>query len=77
MIHNIPFVAYCNCLKNTKQKLIDQSNDREKSKCLHHIYGVNDKVLLTKLGIHCKLSTPKEGPYLITRIHTSGMVKIQ
>ena len=64
MIHNIPFIA-------------DWSNDHENTKRLLHKYNEGNQVLLYKPGIPHKLSTPKEGPYVILKVHTNGTVKIQ
>ena len=77
MIHNIPIIADWNRIKTNKQKLIIQSNECENNKCLPHKYKEGNQVLLHKPGICHKLITPKEGPYIIMKVHTNGTVKIQ
>ena len=49
---------------------------KENSRHLKHDYKFGDQVLLYKPGIQRKLSTPKEGPYVILKVHANGMVKI-
>ena len=53
------------------------SNARENSARLRHEYKVGEKVLLTKPGILSKLSTPREGPYLVRAVHTNGTLHIK
>jgi hypothetical protein len=77
MIHNLPFVADWNRIKTNKQKLINKSNARENNKRLPYKYKKDDQVLLYKPGIRRKLSTPKEGPYQILKIHSNGTVRIR
>ena len=77
MTHNIPFVEDWNRIKTNKQKLINKSNSLENSKRLNHTYKIGNKVFLTKPGIRRKLSTPKDGPYSILKVHSNGTVKLQ
>jgi hypothetical protein len=77
MIHNIPFIADWNRIQTNKQLLINKSNMNENSRRLKHDYKIGDQVLLYKPGIRRKLSTPKEGPYVILKVHTNGTVKIR
>ena len=58
-------------------EVIDESNARENKKRIKHQYRVGDKVLVEKPGIIRKMSTPREGPYPITKVYTNGTVRIR
>jgi hypothetical protein len=60
-----------------KQEQIIRDNARENSRRIVHEYKVGDQVLINKPGILRKMSTPREGPYTVIRVHTNGTVRVQ
>jgi hypothetical protein len=73
----VKFKADWAAIKLRRQTEIDRNNARENNKRLRHEYKVGDKVLLTVPGINPKLSTPRKGPYPITRVYSNGTIRIQ
>ena len=51
--------------------------ERENKGRKEHTYKVGDKVLLTKPGKNPKMSVPRTGPYIVTKVSTNGTVRIQ
>jgi hypothetical protein len=76
MVLPIQFQADWARIKLNKQKVIDESNQRENKTRIAHDYQVGDKVLVDKPGILRKMSQPRDGPYEIVKIHTNGTVRI-
>ena len=77
MVLPIQFQADWARIKLKKQESIDESNARENAKRQQHTYKVGDKVLVEKPGIIRKMSAPREGPYVITKVYTNGTVRIR
>ena len=77
MILPIKFKADWARIRANRQRVMTQSNVRENSTRIKHEYKVGEKVLLTKPGIIRKMSTPREGPYLVRAVHTNGTLHIQ
>ena len=74
---NIQFQANWKWIRDRKQKLIKQNNQRENSRRIPHQYKVGDEVLIkqdqnTKFG-----SDPYKGPFIITEVRNNGTVRIQ
>jgi hypothetical protein len=57
--------------------LIHKSNKKENKSCIPYEYKVGDQVLLETPGIHRKLSTPRTGPYPVTKMYKNGTIHIQ
>ncbi len=75
-ILNIQFLANWKLIKNRKQNLIQQSNQRENTKRLPHIYAVGEEILI-KQHLSSKFgSKPYKGPYIITEVRNDGTVRI-
>ena len=75
MIFNIKHEANWHAIKQRKQQLIAQNNQRENAKRIEHQYSEGDKVLLTRHAAR-KLECPYEGPFMVTNVHTNGTVTI-
>ena len=77
MILPITFRAdWANIIQRKNEQII-RDNAKENSRRIEHIYHEGDKVILTKPGILPKMTTPREGPYTILKVHTNGTVRIQ
>jgi hypothetical protein len=77
MIHNISFKANCDQIQKRKQDIINKSNKKEKKSLIPYEYKVGDQVLLETPGILPKLSTPRTGPYPVTKVYNNGKIQIQ
>ena len=77
MLFDIPYLADWVTIGRRRQEQVDKSNTLENKRRLDWDYKVNDKVLIIKKGIICKVEDPNEGPYTITQVHTNGTVRIQ
>jgi hypothetical protein len=77
MVLPIQFQADWARIKLRKQESIDESNARENKNRIAHDYKVGDKVLVDKPGIVRKMSSPRHGPYPITKVYTNGTVRIR
>ena len=58
MIHNVRFEANWHYIKERRQQLIQQNNDRENKKRSPHTYSVNDTVMIEQYQ-HRKYGEPK------------------
>ena len=76
MIFHIEHVANWQQIRERKQELINKNNDRENATREEYDYAVGDKVLIL-VAEHNKMERPREGPYVIVRVHTNGTVTIQ
>ena len=77
MLLPLKFKADWARLRQRKQDIINQNNNRENSTRKIYDYKIGDKVLLEKPGIVPKLSAPRTGPHTVTAIYTNGTVRIQ
>ena len=77
MIHNIAFKANWDRIQKRKQDIINKSNKKENKSRIPYEYKVGDQVLLETPGILRKLSTPRTGPYPVTKVYNNGTVQIQ
>jgi transposase InsO family protein len=76
-IHNVRFQADWQYIKERKQRLIVQNNDRENSKRTPHTYQVGDKVMIEQYQ-HRKYGQPKyTGPHTIDRVYDNGTVRLR
>ena len=77
MLFDIPFLADWTKIGRRRQVLVDRGNKRENKRRVDFDYTVGQKVLLIKDGILRKAEDKKNGPYVITQVHTNGTVRIQ
>jgi hypothetical protein len=73
-IHNMWFQADWQYIKESRQKLIIQNNDRENARRTPHTYQQGDQVMILQHQ-HRKYVEPKyKGPYQIDRVNDNGTV---
>ncbi len=77
MIHNIAFKANWDRIQKRKQDIINKSNKKENKSRIPYEHKVGDQVLLETPGILRKLSTPRMGPYPVTKVYKNGTIQIQ
>lgn len=77
MILPIKFEADWTYIRNKRQKEINRNNARENRSRISHTYSQGDKVLLAKPGILRKLSTPRQGPYIVEQVYSNGTIRIR
>lgn len=76
-IHNVPFIADWQYIKDRKQRMIIQNNKRENAKRKPHTYSVGDRVMLL-LDPNRKFGEPyAEGPHTVTKVNDNGTVVLQ
>jgi primosomal protein N'' len=76
-IHNVRFQADWQYIKERRQKLIIQNNDRENAKRTPHTYQHGDQVMILQYQ-HRKYGEPKyKGPYQIDRVNDNGTVRLR
>jgi hypothetical protein len=76
-MHNVRFEADWQYIKERKQKLIRQNNQRENAKRIPHDYQVGDKVRVATQH-NRKYGEPKySGPYTVVRTYDNGTVRLQ
>ena len=77
MLFDIPFLAdWCEIGKR-RQKLVDRDTERKNKRRLDFDYKVGDKVTLRKDGVLRKAEDKNTGPFVITRVHVNGTIRIQ
>jgi len=73
---NASFEADWQFIKQRKQKLIVQNNNRENATRVPHAYNVNDTVVI-KAGVQRKHGeNPYIGPYRVTHVYDNGTVRL-
>ena len=77
MVFNKAHEANWKEIKDCKQKLINQNNERENACRIKHTYSIGDRVLMERTNSTRKLKRPYDGPYEITIVFTNGTVAIQ
>ena len=77
MIHDISFKAKWNQIHKRKQDLINKSNNKENKSQVPYDSKVGEQILLNTPGILWKLSTPRTGPYPVTKVYNNGTIQIQ
>ena len=76
-IHNIRFEANWQYIKERRQRLIQQNNDRENATRVPHNYNIGDTVMIEQYQ-HRKYGQPKyKGPYTIDRVNDNGTVRLR
>ena len=79
-ILNTKFEANWNLIKERKQKLIKQNNERENKNRIEHQYKEGDKVLYDTMKGTIKPKfgqNPYEGPYVIRKVNDNGTILLQ
>ena len=76
-IMNSTFEADWNFIRQRKQDLIRKNNLRENAKRISHEYKVNDKVLMSTIGLDKFSHNPWAGPYTITKVNDNGTIQIR
>ena len=77
MILPIKCRADWEAIRFRRQKEIDRNNKKENKRRVKHTYNVGDKVLITKEGILRKMTTPREGPLIVSKVYNNGTVEVQ
>jgi hypothetical protein len=76
-IHNVKFQADWQYIKERKQRLINQNNERENAKRTPHDYKVGDQVMIEQYQ-HLKYGQPKyTGPHEIDRVNDNCTVRLR
>jgi hypothetical protein len=76
-IHNIRFEADWQYIKERRQRVIVQNNDRENAKRVPHTYSINDEVMVEQ-GQHRKFGDPRfKGPFRIHAVYDNGTVRLR
>jgi hypothetical protein len=76
-IHPIRFEADWQYIRERRQKVIVQNNDRENAKRVPHVYNVNDEVIVENPQ-HRKIGAPRyKGPYTIHQVNDNGTVRLR
>ena len=76
-IHNVGFQADWKYIKERKQRLIVQNNNKENAKRIPHEYQVGDRVMMLQ---HKPRKFGKDqctGPFAITQVHDNGTARLQ
>jgi hypothetical protein len=73
----LAFKADWNEIRNRKRARIEDSNQRENAKRIRHQYNIGDLVTKDRNQLQPKLHRPRDGPYIIDKVYTNGVVKIR
>ena len=76
-IINTKFIADWDYIRQRKQNIIHNYNERENAKRIPHTYQIGDRIMLKKYNQHKYDSPEYEGPYTITTVNDNGTVRIQ
>ena len=76
-IINTKFIADWDYIRQRKQNIIHNNNERENAKRIPHTYQIGDKIMLKKYNQHKYGGPEYEGPYAITTVNDNGTVRIQ
>ena len=76
MIFNIKHKANWNYIKQRKQDIINQNNERENAKRIENTYKEGDQVLLAR-GNEFKYESPYSGPHTILKVNDNGTVRLK
>jgi putative transposase len=76
MVLNTQHLADWTAIKARKQELIRKNNIIENSKRIPHQYRVGDKVMMESHRAN-KYEQPYQGPYIITKVHSNGTVRLK
>ena len=76
MMFNLPHAANWSEIGKTRQKLVKRDNIRENTRRIDNDYQVGQKVIIRNDEIIRKSQNFKVGPFVITKVHTHGTVRI-
>ena len=76
-IINTKFIADWDYIRQRKQNIIHNNNERENAKRIPHTYQIGDKIMLKKYNQHKYGGPEYEGPYAITTVNDNSTVRIQ
>ena len=76
-IINTKFIADWDYIRQRKQNIIHNNNERENAKRIPHTYQIGDRVMLKKCNQHKYGGPEYKGPYAITTVNDNGTVRIQ
>ena len=76
-IINTKFIAHWDYIRQCKQNIIHNNNERENAKRIPHTYQIGDRIMLKKYNQHKYGGPEYEGPYAITTLNDNGTVRIQ
>ena len=78
MILPLEFKADWEHIRAKRQLQINKDNIRENKNRLDHSYSIGDRVLvLDPISKTRKLERPTDGPFIVTRTHDNGKIRIQ
>ena len=78
MILPMAFSADWEQIRLRKQKQINKDNIKENKSFLDYNYSVGDRVLTTDpISKEQKLERPTDGPFIVTRVHDNGTIRMQ
>ena len=77
MLLPIPFTPDWERIQQKRQEEINRNNQRDNKKRIAHVYREGDKVLKARAGILPKLSSKRDGPYDVVRVHDNGTLTIR
>ena len=76
-IHNIRFEADWQYIKERRQKVIVQNNDRENAARVPYTYSVGDQVMIEQYQ-HRKYGSPRyKGPYTVNTVNDNGTIRVR
>ena len=74
---NTKFIADWDYIRQRKQNIIHNNNERENAKRILHTYQIGDRIMLKKYIQHKYGGPEYEGPYAITTVNDNGTVRNQ
>lgn len=72
---NVPFKASWDVIKQRKQKIINQNNEKENKKRLKYEYKINDRILIKNYSKTKYGQAAYVGPYTVTRVNNNGTLR--
>ena len=76
-IINTKLIADLDCIRQRKQYIKHNNNERENARRILHTYQIGDKIMLKKYNQHKYGGPEYKGPYAITTVNDNGTVRIQ
>ena len=74
---NTQFEADYQLIKQNKQKIIHQNNQKENAKRIAHTYQIGDKVLFKEIEDNKYGNNPYSGPHIIRKVHPNDTVVVK
>ncbi len=76
-IHNVRFEADWQYIKERRQKVIVQNNDRENAARVPYTYTVGQQVMIEQYQ-HRKYGEPRfKGPYTVDTVNDNGTIRVR